>query len=171
MSLDISALHKDFTSAPWVMSILTAATTEIVSFAFVGRPRSRDGHEDSLTAVTFNTDDTFRAYLPVATPSETCTFISVGDGLNGHEGILHGGAVSAILDIGLGAPVNTIAFTAFLNVTFKKPLPTPRVVVCRARITKSEVRKKWVAGTLEDGEGTVYATGECLYVEAKPAKL
>ena len=177
MAIDISTLHNDLASQPWVVSILTAPNT--VPFNVTQTVRNHKfnaGREDSLTSATLNTADTFRAFLPVKTPtatnaSETCTFFSLGDGMNGHEGILHGGIVSTCLDIGMAVPINASAFTAFLKIDFKQPLLTPNIVVCRARLTKREGRKFWIEGTLEDGHGTVYATGECLYVRAKPANL
>lgn len=49
--------------------------------------------------------------------------------------------------------------TAELTVTFKKPVPTPSVLLCRAWLPKpSAGRKVWVEGTVEDGNGGVFAT-------------
>jgi hypothetical protein len=42
--------------------------------------------------------------------------------------------------------------------------------LCTAKFEKKEGRKAWVVGTIEDGLGVVYATGEALFVNPK-AKL
>lgn len=57
-----------------------------------------------------------------------------------------------------------------LNVTYKKPVPTPGVLLCAAAFDRRERNKIYIRGTIEDGEGTVYTTGEGLFVEVM-AKL
>lgn len=66
------------------------------------------------------------------------------------------------------------SYTATMTVDYKKPVPTPSVLLCRAKLDESSRgRKMWTTGILEDGEGTVYATGKALFVETKkqPSKL
>jgi len=55
-----------------------------------------------------------------------------------------------------------------LNVTYKKPLPTPAVVLCTAKIERRERNKVYMRGTVEDGLGTVFTTAEGMFVETKP---
>ena len=57
-----------------------------------------------------------------------------------------------------------------LNTTYKKPLPTPAVVLCTAKFIRREKNKIYIRGTIEDGMGTVYTTAEAMFVETK-AKL
>ena len=54
--------------------------------------------------------------------------------------------------------------TAYLRVDYKKPVPTPTVVLCRAWVERTEGRKMFTVGTIEDGEGGVYAKGEALFI-------
>lgn len=71
--------------------------------------------------------------------------------------------------------------TASMKVDFKKAVPTPGVVLGRARVERSEGKKAWICATLEDGCGGVFARGEGLFVrprgrvlgggEAKDTKL
>ena len=79
-------------------------------------------------------------YLYLFYLSQIKTIMELGSGLNGHSNIAHGGFVSTILDETMGV-VNVKlngrhTFTAYLNVTFKKPTPTPGIVMCRAWISK-----------------------------------
>ena len=55
-----------------------------------------------------------------------------------------------------------------LNTVYKKPIPVPGPVLCTAKIERQDGRKLHVRATIEDGTGTVYTTGECMFVEVKP---
>ena len=108
---------------------------------------------------------------PVA--GEMLNLVSLGPGLNGHPRLAHGGIISVILDEITGSLAylhlekGSSAFTAYLNVTYKKPLPTPGIVLCRGWLEKRSMgRKLYLRATVEDGMGAVYAEGECLYIQA-----
>lgn len=47
-------------------------------------------------------------------------------------------------------------------------IPTPTVLMCKARAVKKERRKCWVEGELVGPDNVVYATAQCLYIETKP---
>ena len=57
--------------------------------------------------------------------------------------------------------------TAELTVKYEKPMPIPGVVLCRSWIEKTEGRKVWIEGVLEDGKGLVFATGRSLFIRFK----
>ncbi len=57
--------------------------------------------------------------------------------------------------------------TASLAVRYERPVPTPGVVVARAVLGRVEGRKRFVTGTVEDGEGKVYARAEGVFVQLK----
>ena len=70
--------------------------------------------------------------------------------------------------------------TARLDVGFKRRLNTPRVVLARAVVEKNEggsgvgwkmKRKVAVKGTLEDGEGGVFAEGRSVFVRVENMSL
>ena len=96
--------------------------------------------------------------------------LKLGSGVNGHVDICHGGFVSLLLDEVIGTAAENVrqpdksTMTAYLKVDYKKPVPTPGLVLCRAWIETTEGRKMFGRGTVEDGEGTVMATGEALFV-------
>jgi thioesterase superfamily protein 4 len=99
--------------------------------------------------------------------------MELGNGVNGHANMAHGGFVSTILDETMGIANVQLnykpTFTAYLNITFKSPTRTPSVVVCRAWIAREEGRKRFTYASLEDGEGNVLATAEALFLIIKSA--
>lgn len=106
------------------------------------------------------------------------TIVAMGPDVAGHPRITHGGFTSALIDETTGGLVFELkkaglagegpAFTAHLEVDFKKPLPVNTVAVCTARVESMEGRKIWTyAEMLDRPGGTVFATGKALYVTPK----
>ena len=60
--------------------------------------------------------------------------------------------------------------TTDLNVNYKKPVPAPSVVLCRARFDRQERNKIYCTGTIEDGEGNVYSSAEGMFIEVMRTK-
>jgi acyl-coenzyme A thioesterase PaaI-like protein len=133
---------------------------------------------DTFVARTLATPDTivaWQSFLKIHPPEDTrqgecVTVVKLGSGVNGHIDICHGGFVSVLLDEVIGTAADNVnhpdksTMTAYLKVDYKKPVPTPGLVLCRAWIERTEGRKIFGRGTVEDGEGTVMATGEALFV-------
>lgn len=129
--------------------------------------------QDTLMSKTLKTNDTIKRQLAFFKQStqEALVVLELGDGLNGHANIAHGGFVSVMLDDVMGV-ANTHSkpyptFTAYLNVTFKRPVPTPSVLLCRGWISKMDGRKRYSHATIENGSGEVYATADALFLELK----
>ncbi|KAF2263779.1 hypothetical protein CC78DRAFT_544724 [Lojkania enalia] len=118
---------------------------------------------------------------------EVKTIMELGRGLNGHPDIAHGGFVATMLDEifgmlitlnlekrmrrsrekGLGSHEGMNIFTAYLNTNYKRPVPTPGIILCTAQFDRQDRNKTYVKGTIEDGMGTIYATGVAMFVEVK----
>ncbi|KAF1959822.1 hypothetical protein CC80DRAFT_489902 [Byssothecium circinans] len=119
---------------------------------------------------------------------EVMVIIKLGDGLNGHAKIVHGGFAATMLDEALGALITLNAearmkrkerlgelgpheamacFTAYLNTSYKKPVPAPGILLCKARFERRERNKIYLSGSIEDGRGTVFTTCEGMFVEVK----
>ena len=103
---------------------------------------------------------------------EAIALLYFGSGVNGHPHVLHGGITSTVFDevmslvAYLHHPPGTASYTAFLNVNFRKPLPTPGWALCRCWLEKKSAgRKCFVRGVMEDGMGGVFAEGESLFLE------
>lgn len=103
---------------------------------------------------------------------ELVSLLALGRGINGHTNIAHGGLIAAILDETMGMVVTLhqspgmSGYTAFINVRFRKPVPTPGSVLCRTWLERrSSGRKLWLRGTVEDGAGGLFAEAESLWIE------
>ncbi|KAK2612468.1 hypothetical protein QQS21_001572 [Conoideocrella luteorostrata] len=157
--------------------------------------------EDSFIAETLATGNTISAWQsfykvlrplssrPLAdTPSvdqtsgspvagELVSLLALGRGINGHSNVAHGGLVATILDDTMGMVVTLhrspgmSGYTAFLNMKFRKPLATPSIVLCRTWLERSGGRKLWLRGTIEDGEGGLFAEAESLWIEIEKRVL
>ncbi|EMC96997.1 hypothetical protein BAUCODRAFT_435262 [Baudoinia panamericana UAMH 10762] len=194
-----------FQRIPWAAALLNQP--DIVC-APVGSRVSRDG-KDSLYAETLKTSRTIANCVSIyKRPSETDTSIDevstlllIGDGLEGHANIMHGGIVATILDEGMGilqatnldweyskkaskgltngelAPTGSGTFTVFLNIKYLAPVRTPGSLAVTAKYVKKEGRKEWMQAEIRQfGEGDggkeiVCATCEALFVRPKSSKL
>lgn len=171
--------YEHFASIPWCARHLRG------SRIITGQPASRvskSNGEDSLFSQTLRTQYTILAMLefyedpisPTDPVDSINTFLTLGSGLNGHPDICHGGIVAAIMDevLGLLIPINQQRgflperpyFTAYLNTTFVRPVPTCATILARARAVKVEGRKYILEGRIEDGDGNVLARAEAMFV-------
>mmetsp|Transcript_8513 Transcript_8513/g.25543 ORF Transcript_8513/g.25543 Transcript_8513/m.25543 type:complete len:229 (-) Transcript_8513:627-1313(-) len=107
--------------------------------------------------------------------------VAFGSDVCGHGGLVHGGMSATVMDETFGALVYMLkragelgdgpAFTAHLEVDYKKPLPAPSSVVCTARVLSVEGRKIWLAAEVLDRPGgTLFAQGKALFLTMKPAR-
>lgn len=102
--------------------------------------------------------------------SEVTTLLSLGSDVGAYPGICHGGMIALMLDDVAGGLAYCITnsltnFTVSFAITYVKRLLTPVVVRSRAWIEKPpEGRKLWMKCALEDGEGTIYAKADILYI-------
>lgn len=175
--------YAHFAAIPWCARHLKG--DRIVSGIPPNRVLKKATEEDSLFADTLKTERTIVRMLelyeepisPTARVDEIKVFLTLGIGMNGHPGVCQGGIVSAILDeaIGLLIPINrkrevipnASYFTAYLNVSFIKPVPTPTTILARAWFTKVEGRKYFAEAVIEDASGIVLARTDALYVQTR----
>jgi acyl-coenzyme A thioesterase PaaI-like protein len=91
----------------------------------------------------------------------------------GGNGAAHGGTLPLLFDEVLGMLGNsggrTRARTAYLHVNYRAITPVDHELVLRAAIGREEDRKRFVTGTLHDGERLV-ADAEGLFVELRPGQ-
>ncbi|EFQ33212.1 thioesterase superfamily protein [Colletotrichum graminicola] len=108
---------------------------------------------------------------------ELKALLTLGAGVNGFANVLHGGIVATVLDETIGNifPINETEglmpsgsyMTAYLNVTYVRPVETPQTILCVAEVVRVKGRKWWVRGRIEDREGRVLAKAESLFVRLK----
>jgi acyl-coenzyme A thioesterase PaaI-like protein len=95
--------------------------------------------------------------------------VKLGDKIDGHPGVVHGGILSLIFDDALGFGFEALgvgmAFTANLNVDFRAPVPAGTMIRVLAQLEHREGRKLfWKAQMMSmDGE-TLFAECSSLYI-------
>lgn len=117
-----------------------------------------------------------------ATGTELYVICHVGRDMCGHDGIVHGGLLSTLLDEGLArccfpALPNKIGVTANLTINYRKPTRADQFLLLKAKTTKVDGRKAWVEGHIEslplsDAETPVtLVEATALFIEPKYAAL
>jgi acyl-coenzyme A thioesterase PaaI-like protein len=169
----VSDTKAPFLRIPWAASLLNRPN---VICRVPGSRKPKSTLEDSLFAEILNTPRTIVSCISFYQKpadgdemvAEVSTLITVGDGLNGHPDILHGGIVASILDEGMGIlqtvnherdhlsqvgkglasgelpPHGIGTFTATLDIRYLKPVQTPGSLIVTARYTKRDGRKEWI---------------------------
>jgi len=99
--------------------------------------------------------------------SESCTFVHVGRGLCGHDGIIHGGLLATLLDETLARTAlsnlpEKIGVTAKLSLDYRAPTRADQFIVIKTTLTKAKGRKAEVSGRVETLDGTLLV--EATYV-------
>jgi uncharacterized protein (TIGR00369 family) len=172
---------------------LARATFQDPHFQIVAGSRHfTPDHSHTLTGKTWNTPETIPHLISFFRPAngvsqerltesnrgELRRFYTFGTDLNAHTGFLHGGVVAALLDSavsnfcalhsGLTKESGGTVFTLQLNISFKKPVPTPGTAMLRAwTTTQPDGRKLWAKGAVET-EGVVHAVCEGLWLIVRP---
>jgi thioesterase superfamily protein 4 len=171
---------EHFSSLPWCQATLSDPTLR--PFKALQRiPKPHTG--DTLTSIALNTAETIKEWQHFYSPpsstrpfGETLHLISLGIHVNGHIDTCHGGFVGVLLDdmigcaAGTARPQEKTTMTAYLNITYKKPIRTPSIVLGRSWIERREGRKLFGKATIEDGNGTILATGDALFIVVEEVK-
>ena len=174
--------ERYFRAIPWCQELLQDPAFET---RYPGFRQPKESTEDQFFSVTLNTKETVeRCIAQVQKPvsggkpriEEARCFLTIATGLNGFAGVCHGGMVATMLDeaIGLLLVANQKLIgdmqplmTAYLNITYRKPVATRQAVLVKAYLGEVKGRK-WKCHTeILNGKGEVLATGEGLFVRTK----
>lgn len=166
---------------PWTLSILDDPSfVPLNSYARTPPPYLAGRY--TLMGKTLKTDETVPIWQGFYRPStsdddlgEVRIIAALGSGMDGHLHTAHGGVAATLIDEALGTLAGihkepgVSIFTGYLHVNYKKPVPTPSVILIRARLNgkKSAKRKIYVDATLESGDGVVYTSAESLFLEVE----
>lgn len=178
-----------FLSTPWCAKLLN--DPEFVPCPTLSR-KYKSSTEDALFAETLKTSNTisavttfYRKTAPEATHVEELrTLVSLEYGVNGWRHIAHGGIVGAILDEAMGglATINTKLkssddaqhvgdmVTAYLNVTYLKPVSTPQIILVTASLKEIKGTKHYIYGDVKNADGTVLAKAESLFLSLRKGR-
>ncbi|KAF9886272.1 hypothetical protein FE257_011885 [Aspergillus nanangensis] len=105
-------------------------------------------------------------------------FLQLGKGVIGQPGMIHGAFQSALIDNLTGTMIAMTGIdqgrgmlTLGLNISFKKLLFGPTVVIAKAWLDRMEGRKMFIRASVEDLEGDVCTTAEALWIIRREQKL
>lgn len=166
-------------SQPWCLAIARDPAWKLIPTS--SRATHPASTENSLVAETLRTARAVRAVQTYVKQSpggaappertEVRMMFSLGEGVNGIAGTCHGGLIGLMLDEVTGQLAAEMfgryhIITAEMKVAYKRKLLTPATVLCRAGLAEEvKGRKAVVDGTIEDGMGKVYATGQTVFVK------
>lgn len=115
----------------------------------------------------------YHVYQSEEHKSEVVCLLQIGDRLCGHPEIVHGGIISAIFDNNFGwlfiAMKEKPAFTANLNINFRKPTYANSIGIIRTKLDRIEGRKIFMTATWENISGDVQADATTLFIRPRPA--
>jgi uncharacterized protein (TIGR00369 family) len=93
--------------------------------------------------------------------------ITFDEAYMGPPGIVHGGALAAVLDEAMTATVfhnREPAFTAQLNVRYRQPVRIGERVRISGWLTQREGRKRWLRGEILNADDQVCVEAEGLFI-------
>lgn len=177
-----------FNTIPWCSTLINAPNTTILHQLPRGGPAS-----DMFWTRTLRDQDTIKGVITIISSElapeyprikSSITFYSFGSGVVSHKGMCHGGLTYTLFDEAMGTFVGLVedieaqenegyikksSFTLKCEVTYKKPVPAPGVVLVRSTLDGIEGKVRRVIGTLEDEKGNVLceAKGEWLAVDRR----
>lgn len=114
-----------------------------------------------------------------AKTSKSYVFYHVGDQMDGHDGIVHGGLLATLMDEGLtrcGFPFLPAKYgvTASLNLNYRAPVRSNSYIVLESEVEEAKGRKVSVKGKLESlpesGLPVTLVEGDVVLVEPKWAR-
>ncbi|KAF7353970.1 4HBT domain-containing protein [Mycena venus] len=108
--------------------------------------------------------------------SKAVVFVHLGRGLCGHDGIVHGGLLAALLDDVLwrNAILNLpekAGMTVTLSLKYKAPTRADQFIIIKSELVELEGRKAFVAGRVETLNGTLLVEADGLYIQPRSTKL
>lgn len=178
-----------FRSIPWCATLLNDPTYQLVPNAF--RELIPNSTQMALVNRTLNTSDTIAAWCtllrrPQHSPSNasdvSLTLFSLGVGLDGTPGMMHGGMTAVLFDgvvtLLTGLCRESQGLTGYnvtkeLKVVFVAACVTPGVVVVESRVVGVRKDRRYeLAAEMRDGRGKVLARAEVVTVGVdRPANL
>ena len=169
-----------FQKIPWCAQLLSSPNITITP---TYSRQYKASTEDALFAETLKTNDTIRAgisFHPRHVPGahqieEVHTLLTLGYRLNGHPGRAHGGVLASVMDevmaslLSINKRMGLVALrgdtlTAYLNVSYVKPVGTPGTVLVSARFKEIMGRKHFLEATIKGGDGVVLSRAEALFI-------
>ncbi|KAF5865910.1 hypothetical protein ETB97_001978 [Aspergillus alliaceus] len=194
-----SATVEHFTSIPWCAKLLSAdpaaPNNHSQPIPFISQSFNPESPEhDQFVGTTLTSPQALRRGLGVFRPEDpehtrdptrpitkVISLYTVGNGLCGFKGILHGGMIMTLFDEVTGSVVEInmalgkkwiqsglMMVTGSLSVKFLRPVPVNSEVCATAWLEKIEGRKAMIRAEITGSEGERMATAESVWVVIAP---
>jgi len=187
MTVDRDTDRAYFESIPWCLELLQdPGFTPTPTFS----RQYKESTEDALFAETLKTSDTIRACSSlykrpdpsgIGQISELIMLVSLGYRVNGYPNLCHGGIVGTLVDEAMGmlltvnknltsSPIRFATVTAYLHVTYLKPVRTPQTILITTRLREVKGRKIYLEASVKDGCDVNLAKAEALWIQVNESK-
>lgn len=174
------AFPKVFTNVPWCKVILEDPNFTIV-YSHDNQTKFVRGSPFIGTAMEMGKVIGARVmlnHIPIkGSPfpvTENRVLLDLGPGSVGQKGISHGGFLAAVMDEVAGNLINNNAldggmdpYTVQLNMSYKKTIRAPGVILASSKIVKVEGRKIFVYATIQDNPDTVGTSCELIFLRKR----
>ena len=171
-----------FRQIPWCAPFLSNPSYQIIP-GITQKIGARPG-TNKLLSKTLNQPEAIHATVAlrrlrtnIEGKPRVIVLLAIGADLDGHENTLHGGVCAVFLDEIAGLILdmynvryvesNTQFFTARLDVSYRRPVRTPQVLLGCAYLVDESERKVRVAVDIKDKEGVVLCHGDATFVKVK----
>lgn len=180
--------HEIFSKLPWCHTIME--DPEFVAEPPWSRFYVAETEENKLLARTLKTSDTIEGWYSLyrrpttsngSLKDEVKVLLALRPGLNGYPRVCHGGITATVLDEIMsilvavcresqGLPPDNV--TADLRIKYVKPVPTPAVVLVKAKIGGIQKGRKYFVGAeMVDDQGRLLTSAEGLFISVQKEKL
>jgi acyl-coenzyme A thioesterase PaaI-like protein len=178
---------KHFQSISWCSELLKDPAV-VITPTLSRQPK--DDKEDSLTAITLQTDETISKCLTFykrpppgeSFITEVCSLMTLGAAMNGGPHMLHGGIIATLMDDVMGTlltinkdsnamPLSIRTVTGTLNIRFMQRVKTPGTVLVVAKCRDVKGRKYFMEAEVRSGTGEVFARADSLWIRVADERL
>lgn len=154
---------SDFISQPWCRTLFLSPDLVIRPTLSREAPQPNKDHCHSFFSSTLATATGLRAVLSFEERStgNLLMLFSLGTGLNGPAGIIHGGLIMTLLDAATAQLAHRVTKAPVLTTehltAFQQKIVGPCIVLARAWVTGISGNTIITEAQLEDGNGNIYA--------------
>ncbi|CAG9465923.1 unnamed protein product [Pedinophyceae sp. YPF-701] len=174
---------------PWLSRLVSAQDSIIVEGGGAAKEVANLPGADDHMFLAMKRSGQLRSYTCIYERSagRYHTVFDLGGEVCGFPSVVHGGLSASICDETLGGLLFALkmegdlprgpAFTARLEVDYRKRVPAESLVVCTAELIEVDGRKVWMKCALHDGngpgegEGKVFVEGKALFVHPRTDKM
>ena len=167
----------DFIRKPWCRALLTSSDYIVVRTPSREVPQPDSIHAHTFFSGTLATETGLRAVISLEelATGDLIMLFSLGTGLNGPQGIIHGGLIMTLLDAATALLAHRATKSPVLTtrheIQFQRKITGPCIVLARASTLHQQGNSIVTEAQLEDAVGNIYAKTTSTLLKERAAKL